>query len=301
MPAALTGQLARSPLETVRVEESQRELRSGDRVNWIELHVETPGQGTNSTVTCEYYPHSAQRAPVILILPMAGGDYPVERYFARYFSRHGFAAMILHRRKFPHESTLEEINPWIVASVQDAQRALDWVQTRPELDPQRLAIFGISTGGLKGTLLTALDPRVKAAALGLAGSDLPYILTHSAEPKITRLRERLLREKGMTLPQLEAYLRHIIQWDPGQVGDYVDCDRVLLVIARFDHVIPFRKGWELRDRLGRPETLLLPTGHYSAALCIPCIELQSLRFFERKLRMAPVPSGRLRSPKDTGP
>src|SRR5258706_15946468 len=78
MPAALTGQLARSPVETVRVEESRREVHSGSWVNWIEFHVATPQQGSNFTVTCEYYPLSSQRAPVILILPMAGGSYPVE-------------------------------------------------------------------------------------------------------------------------------------------------------------------------------------------------------------------------------
>lgn len=301
MPPALAEKLARSPRETVRSEESRREIRSGHWVNWIELHVTTPLRATNFTVTCEYHPVAAAHAPVVLIMPMAGGSYPVERYFARYFNRHGFAAVIQHRRRFPHESTLEEINPWIVASVQDSQRILDWIHTRPELDAERLAIFGISTGGLKGTLLTALDPRVKAAALGLAGSDLPYILTHTSEPKIVRLRDRLMREKEMTAPQLEAHLREVIQWDPGQMGGCIDSERVLLVLARYDRVIPFRKGWELRDKLGRPETLLLPTGHYTAALGIPFIEMQSLRFFERKLEVEPVRLERARSPKDTGP
>jgi len=47
--------------------------------------------------------------------------------------------------------------------------------------------------------------------------------------------------------------------------------------------VPFKKGWELRKRMGRPETIILPTGHYSAVVCIPYLKLQSLEFLQRRL------------------
>jgi len=46
--------------------------------------------------------------------------------------------------------------------VLDAQRALDWLSARPEVDPKRLGITGISGGGLTTFFTMALDTRLKA-------------------------------------------------------------------------------------------------------------------------------------------
>lgn len=47
----------------------------------------------------------------------------------------------------------------------DAMRALDLLATRPEVDPERLALMGISGGGTVGLYTAALDERVQAAVL----------------------------------------------------------------------------------------------------------------------------------------
>jgi esterase FrsA len=52
---------------------------------------------------------------------------------------------------FPHAP--ESIVAW--------QAALDAMQARPEIDPERLAAFGVSRGGLWVMRLAALDPRIK--------------------------------------------------------------------------------------------------------------------------------------------
>jgi hypothetical protein len=43
----------------------------------------------------------------------------------------------------------------------DEFRALDYLASRPEVDPQRLGAFGMSMGATKAWWLAALDPRVK--------------------------------------------------------------------------------------------------------------------------------------------
>jgi len=43
----------------------------------------------------------------------------------------------------------------------DELRALDFLASRPEVDPQRLAAFGMSMGSTKAWWLAALDPRVR--------------------------------------------------------------------------------------------------------------------------------------------
>src|SRR5262249_28652225 len=47
----------------------------------------------------------------------------------------------------------------------DAACALDLLESRPEVDPSRLGLIGISGGGTVGLYTAALDQRVKAAVL----------------------------------------------------------------------------------------------------------------------------------------
>jgi acetyl esterase/lipase len=49
--------------------------------------------------------------------------------------------------------------------VWDAMRALDYLETRPEVDKNRLAVMGISGGGLTALFTAALDARVRAAVV----------------------------------------------------------------------------------------------------------------------------------------
>ena len=48
--------------------------------------------------------------------------------------------------------------------VWDGMRALDYLTSRPEVDPERIGCTGCSGGGTQATYISALDPRVKVAA-----------------------------------------------------------------------------------------------------------------------------------------
>ncbi len=45
----------------------------------------------------------------------------------------------------------------------DIMRAIDWIETRPDLDAKRVGCMGISGGGTCTTFASALEPRIKAA------------------------------------------------------------------------------------------------------------------------------------------
>jgi dipeptidyl aminopeptidase/acylaminoacyl peptidase len=168
----------------------------------------------------------------------------------------------------------------------DHRRVVDWIETQPDLDPRRIGIFGISMGGIKGALLLPLEKRISAAAIGLAGGDLPYIMAHSTEPGVAKRREKELKERNLTLEECEQKLREILKFDPLRYASYVDPKKVLLVLARYDTVVPIEKGLELKEKMGNPETIMLPSGHYSAALSIPYIKSQAFDFFEKRFTEA---------------
>lgn len=49
--------------------------------------------------------------------------------------------------------------------VYDVMRAVDWIETRRELDAKRVGLMGISGGGTCTTFAAALEPRIKAALI----------------------------------------------------------------------------------------------------------------------------------------
>jgi cephalosporin-C deacetylase-like acetyl esterase len=60
----------------------------------------------------------------------------------------------------------------ITQTVFDLRRAVDFIQTREELDPGRIGYFGISLGGIIGTIFCSVEKRVGVPVIVLAGGQL---------------------------------------------------------------------------------------------------------------------------------
>lgn len=52
---------------------------------------------------------------------------------------------------------------WAGVNYWDDSRCIDYLETRKEVDPKRIGVTGLSGGGWRTNVLTALEPRVKAA------------------------------------------------------------------------------------------------------------------------------------------
>src|SRR5262245_59186024 len=72
-------------------QEKVLETRRSYSIRRVEL-VSTESSSV-SNVVVDYYqlPHS--NSPVVLLLPISGGEYEVESLFARYFAKHGLAVL----------------------------------------------------------------------------------------------------------------------------------------------------------------------------------------------------------------
>ena len=57
----------------------------------------------------------------------------------------------------------------VVQQVQDALRSVDYLETRPDIDKDKLAYYGVSWGANMGLRVTALDRRFKASILLVGG------------------------------------------------------------------------------------------------------------------------------------
>ena len=60
----------------------------------------------------------------------------------------------------------------ISQTVFDLRRAVDFIYTRDELDPGRIGYYGISLGGIIGTIFCSVEERVQVPVIVLAGGSL---------------------------------------------------------------------------------------------------------------------------------
>jgi len=60
----------------------------------------------------------------------------------------------------------------ITQTVFDLRRAVDFIQTREELDHQRIGYYGISLGGIIGTIFCSVEERIGVPVIVLAGGNL---------------------------------------------------------------------------------------------------------------------------------
>lgn len=97
---------------------------------------------------------------------MAGGWCYVKELaqpqFAESLAQEGFAVLIFDYRGFGGSSgePRQHIDPW--RQIEDYRNALSYLETREDVDSERLAVWGISYSGGHVLILGALDSRVRA-------------------------------------------------------------------------------------------------------------------------------------------
>lgn len=237
-------------------------------------------------ITIDYYAiDSSEKVPLILIVPILSGGNKIASSFARYFTQYGFAIAVVHRQKaYRKIGYIKQANEIMRQIVFDHKQAIDWIESRAELDASRIGVLGVSMGGIISALLSALDKRVKTTIIILGAGDIPYLLAHSNEKRIKKEREILLAARQQGTAELPPMLPQKIECDPINYAQYIDANRTLMVLARFDSVIPFNKGLELKEKIGNPETIYLLSGHYSAIIYLPYVQYQSRKFLQRQLQ-----------------
>lgn len=223
----------------------------------------------------------------ILCLPIQGGDYDVSTYFACFFASLGFHALRFERREewLDASRTIPEMGHLAQQYVRDIQRGTDQWLAMPEVPDLRLGLFGVSMGAKMGTVVSAaLGDRLHARVLCIGGADMADVLMRGRDEEIDRFRADMLARLQVEPDELRRRFAEVLDpIDAALHAPHVDTDTTLFVAARFDRVVPWSNSVRLWQALGRPKRVILPTGHYSAALFIPWIRSLSRRWFDRLL------------------
>ncbi len=192
----------------------------------------------------------APGAPVIIVLP--GLDSTKEtRHFARGgWMKLGFAVLSLDGPGQGEASSWSTARPDYEVAV---TAAVDWIESRPDLDGTRIGLFGSSLGGYYAPRAAAFEPRIKATVTNCGPYDwgecwdgLP-VVTREAFTHYSGARDAEHARELASAFSLDGVLRHL--------------DRPVLVVhGSKDPLIPWQQGRRIAEEAAGDSTFHLVEG-----------------------------------------
>jgi len=210
-------------------------------------------------------------APLVVFMPplaMPKEDGMIKDFIPNFFASKGFHTLLIMPDEdfFNENSDVTTIDNFLVRNTVAIRQALDHFIPLMVRNDDVFA-FALSMGAIRLPYLMAVESRIKHGVFIIGGADIPHILSVTKETKVTRLRNRIMRERGFSnAEEVENYLRHLLTFDNSEVATYVQKDRASVVIALYDTIVPTKNQRLLWRLLGEPKSLKVPTGHQSIAI-----------------------------------
>ena len=234
--------------------------------------IESP-DAANNVVHCEYFrPIGSGRWPAVVVLHILGADFALSRYYCARLADKGVAALFLKLPYYGERRPLSGNQRFLSTDIGrstlsmrqgvcDVRRAVSWLATRPDVDPDRLGATGISLGGITSALAAAVDPSIHRGVFLLAGGGLDQILWEMDEPEARRYRQQWLAA-GRTRADLKALTTPL---DPLTYAHRLVGKKILMMAGNVDEVVPPASARALWEASGRPPIRWFDSGHYSSA------------------------------------
>ena len=305
LPPVANPELQYSTNGPVRLDPPVRRLRHHDA---IPLSYGSSGANGHAQNRVEgLYLRSRQPGPkkLVIVLPIWGSSrYPPQK-IAHGYARHsrGDAHVIwLYGEPplFPWEtlwSTPSE-EEWVSVAensieryrtaVNDTRRLIDWLSTREEVDPDRVAIIGFSMGALAAATIMGNDPRIAAAVYMTGGAMFTEVMAQ-CRGKAGRMREHALRTYNWSLDDYRRFFKERIgAGEPTLYAGHYNPDKILIIDARFDNCIPPVSREALWKLAGYPERITMLYRHKGAFYSLTPLGFNFARgiiyrFFDRAL------------------
>lgn len=210
----------------------------GTRGEYVVRWLSFPSTGDNgqpeNTLTVQYFERAeGERSPLVLVLPIWGGSaYPSAVVAADLVAERRVNVMrvlgddtmvdwgILGRAPDAEafQSAFRQMVKRMQDSVVDLRRLLDWAESRPTVDGNRVGLVGFSESTLQVAGLMASDPRLAAAALVMGGAHPHEILSACYGPPAA-VRDEVTTRLGWSRARYAAILAPLMRpVDPAYLG-----------------------------------------------------------------------------------
>lgn len=232
-------------------------------------------------------PTGSGRFQCIVFLHGYGGSKEDMLSFAGLIAAEGYAIISIDAEfhgermeegKALYSPNLEESRMGIIQTIVDLRRAVDYLETRREIDCERIGYVGGSMGGILGAIFIGVEPRIKAAALLVAGGNMSLMIMKSQHPAIPAIR-KYLEEQGMTYEELQKALNPV---EPLNFIRRFSPRPVVFHLGKHDQIVPAEAGEQLYEASGEPKQVYwYDSGH---DLPLELVAARILDFMERELK-----------------
>lgn len=237
---------------------------------------ETPAEETAQYQVFKVTYRSArdQRVPALLILPKnrgetklpcvilmhgLGGDKRMFQMLWGSLTQAGYALFAIDAQYHGERRPSDDIPffgmyPYrardaLIQTVIDLRRGVDYLQTRKEIDPDKIGYLGASMGGIIGSMFAAVDERVKAPVLLVAGGDWRILMEKSTLS--------VWRDAARNNPkQMEEALRVMDVVDPVNWVGRIAPRPVLFINGDADDVVPVDSNKALHNAANEPKKIV---------------------------------------------
>jgi len=252
-----------------------RETRQGEKFTqyWLSFPSARPsGIPEHDTVWCRFWQpkDGLHRRPAVILLHWLGGNFDALEIVGQRLAEQGIATLMLYMPGYgprkvkdgPAEKITKKDMETMIAglhqTVLDVRRAGDWLAQRPDVEPSRVGLVGISLGAVVGSLTAGIDDHFGRSVFLIGGGDLPVIVMHGS--KETAEAKAKLEKDGFTVDQLRTRWRDV---EPLTFASRIRPEEILFINADADEVIPREATERLRAAMGEPEIRWIKGGHYS--------------------------------------
>jgi len=246
-----------------------------------------------------YQPIFKNRYPVIVLLPISGGDF-FTKNLADYFARNGFGVLRFgsHNGVMKTDALGQEAIDQIKENIRhyliNIHKGIAWLLSQPGVDNEHIGLLGISEGAIVGSLVAATNRHIQAGVFILGGGNLSGIFHSSREKVLVEVREKILGSGGISIDQFHQKVGSSLSViDPLTYANCIRPSTVLFVDALLDRVIHPRFASQLWEKMGRPERIRLLSGHYTTVLYLPYLRFMALRHFKKIMGAPDLPSSGL--------
>ena len=240
----------------------------------------------NNTVTAHLFlPPGPGPHPAMVVLHEWNGESGAQR-LCRVIAGAGVAALLvtepysLNRRSPDSPGILSgdppQMRDALRQAVLDARRGLDYLSRRPDIDPNRLGVSGISLGGILSGLVAGVDPRVKVVMTADGGADFARGFWNG----LLTLRFRGdIRRRGYTFETFQETMAPVeaSRW----LHDFHP-DNALMFNGRYDLIVRPEQAETLARALGGTPIVWANTGHYGLGLSAPELSSVAARFLRAR-------------------
>jgi uncharacterized protein len=159
----------------------------------------------------------------------------------------------------------------------ETRRLIDYLSSRPDIDPKRIYLVGASYGAVTGSIVMARDKRLRAGVMVYGGGDFRKLLNSYAnrlgvavalrlidgknlnpeKPPLPKLTNSQERKVGLAIGCLIPIARYFLgASDPIYYADQISPTPVLFQNGKNDVLVPAAAGKALQDAAREPKKII---------------------------------------------